>query len=399
MAHSTNSRDDDISNAQSIGDSDDDDFNYIPGSQPRIFTNEIFGSPTKQKRKSSTEDQVKTTTKKSKVTKNIEEFEVLLNNLDKEKDLSIHKFLSDYDTDVLVKEYVDLLFKYNVLPLIPNHDELEKVLSHTPTFELSSETYIALIKNFMSLFQSKYFQNNVLDASVNGIQLFNPIIKFSIPSFQFLPEKTLNEFTELKKSIAIRYQESAHNGSEFTSELFVLRNVNLIMEYIQVNVHDNVSEELVNQDFLFYFASTYYKARTEFLSVFRVKSIDWTTRTGKVRHLIPKWRKDCKPPPIEPFNFYAKKIEIRINEGKESFKGEIVQQKFKDFVTKAEESISNLKAKHNKKKHGNDSSNNVKGIPDISSSNRPSLSAKRRFVKKDKTVQSSNFKDKLNKIN
>lgn len=346
---------DNSSNGQSMFDDDDDEIFELPPCSQQQHS----GVSIPQKRTNGQEGHVRK--KKAKIIN--KDADIL--KIDPDKCLKIHNFICDYDSDQIVKEYVDILLKHEILPIIPDQDELEKFLTHTPSFELNHETQITLVKNFMSYFQTKYFQNNVNDATNNRVPLFNPVARLSIPGFQLLPEKTLKEFTNLKKVFAIQYQHAAKEGSELESELLILRNINLIMEFC--NSEDSIS------DFSFHFATTFLKSRMEFMSVFKLKNIDWNARTkkSKITHSNPKWRKENKQAPNAAFNMYSKKIESRINEGKESFNGTDIRKEYTEFMSSYEEKVTQ--------------------------SNRPKRTAKRN-VKSTKIKNDGNFTADLNKL-
>ena len=283
-------------------------------------------SPSKNRCKRKAEKVVENSGKKSKI--NIADISESLLIHDSEKLLCIHKFVKSYTTDVLVTEYVDLFLKNQVIPILPDTSVIEEWLMKESAREAETEVLSKLTTNFISYLQIKYFQNNTMNATAQKVHMFNPKSDFWIPQFTLLPLQSLEEFTELKKTFAICLQTSACKATDFSLQLILLRNIELI-------VTNSQSEDNLRDEIEYNLAIAYTKAMMEFTKEFKPKIIDWTVKKSKIRNSLPKWRTDdSKKPPAEPFNVYAKKIEKRYADGAEKTRGSEVKTELDNFLKK-----------------------------------------------------------------
>jgi len=309
-------------------DSSQDDDDIIPATQEK--------APTKRKHK---ENEIGNEKKQKLEIPTA--FVSLLHSTDTTHKLAIHSFMDDYHSDVLVQEYIDNMLIIGHSPLIPNQQELEAHAVQS-TFSVTSESSIALIKNFMSFFQGKYFQNNVTSAQVYRKHVFNPIVKMSVPAFQLFPKQTHEQFTLAKESLAMQIEGCAVLGSMFTSELLILRNMRIIFDEC---TEKRISDENMKRTLDNIFAIHYLKAKMEFVSKFNIKIFDWENKDCKIRHIQPKWRSENLEPPKTAFNHYATHITKKIEAGEENFNGKEVLNSFHNFLTNGMKSLTKAKSR------------------------------------------------------
>jgi len=269
-------------------------------------------------------------------------------NLDPNKLLSIHDCLEYYSSDPIVKEYVDLLIEIKIIPVIPSQSVIESYVKSDMNTNVPTEISINLIKNFMTVFQNNYFRNNVNDAITHEVHLSNPIVQFSVPDYQSLPLKTLEDVTGAKKMFMTLIQTIYSEGSKFNTEMKLLRN----MKYIHDTLLNSNSQTDVTQIFWNIYCIHFLKAKTEFMTRFKIKTFDWSRVKSKIKHIVPKWRRDDQPPPVEPFNYYANDIVKRIEEGEENFDGNAVASKYNEMKVKVNEAVEKLKTQPPNKDSG-----------------------------------------------
>jgi len=261
-----------------------------------------------------------------------------INIIDIHKKLCIYEYLPYIHKDLLVKEYVDVLLETEILPIIPPLKEIEKYVSNNQQTQIPKELSINVIKNFMTFFQKQYHKDNLDDANKKDVQLTNPIIRFSVSSFQLLPLKTHDDITDSKKMLMSLIQGHYAEGSSFTLQLLLIRNIKYIFDVLK-------ERETPDVDFLPTFWNTfcilYMKAKTEFLTKFRMKSFNWDEKESKVQPVLPHWRKENLEQPKEPFNFYAKEITSRIENEKEDFSSAYVTKLYTDVKTRLKNVKSN----------------------------------------------------------
>lgn len=222
----------------------------------------------------------------------------------------IRDYLDFSETDPLVYEYLQKLFCSPYLPTIPDTDLISQWLDNNSKCGLTQVTKVECIHDFVFYFQSRYFAQNVQGAVNNSVALFNPKVNFNVPQFQLLPLKTLNNLGKLKEQFALSYQSETLIGSQFAIELRLLRIIDRITTEINRLISD---EEDRKSTFLYFFATLYTKARTEFFKNFNVKKIDWSNRISKSIVTLPKWRKEnCEPPKSSINKYVAKSCEIML---------------------------------------------------------------------------------------
>ena len=249
--------------------------------------------------------------------------------LNENRYLAIHKVLQ-CASDPIVIEYVALVEKLKLLPTIPDIESMKEATKYVPEYNLTKDDCIFLIQNFMTIFQSKYFQQNVKKASANEKAIVNPKTRLLVPCSHLLPERSLTKFNELKKNYALLIQETAYDGSEVISELLILRNLNCIMERIYSFPR---GDDNVNNIRDYFFATTYMKAQIEFVTKFNLKVINWEEKQCKISTHQPRWRDgENAIPPQSAFNNYAKNIIARINNDRENFEGAAVMNSYEDFI-------------------------------------------------------------------
>jgi len=71
-----------------------------------------------------------------------------------------------------------------------------------------------------------------------------------------------------------------------------------------------------------------------------LKSFNWEEKESKVKPVLPAWRKEESEPPKKPYNFYAKDIVTRIENGKEDFTSTYVSKLYTDVANR----LNNLKS-------------------------------------------------------
>lgn len=261
--------------------------------------------------------------------------------IDSEKLLCIHSLISSYNEDILVKEYADTLIETKMLPIALDPEDIDKWLTIRINTELDKELVISLIKNFLSYFQIKYFQNNTVNATKNKVHMFNPKVDFWIPQFTLLPKDALDSLNNLKRAFAIQYQGCAINGTDFSTQLLLLRNLKLINDYIKTECPDEPLQFLQ-----YYMAVAFTKAKKEFIHEFKPKVIEWTEKPSRIRDTMPSWRKDStKPPPNEPFNRFAGRIEKRILDDKESLSYYEIKKENDNFMKQSYNEVRKVKSR------------------------------------------------------
>lgn len=228
-----------------------------------------------------------------------------------EKRLSIWNIINDYQRDPLVKEYFNLLQQVKVKPCVPDPSILQNL--PTPNFELPKETQIILLNNFTTYFQCRYSALNINGALQHDICLFSPYINFRVPQFEMLPLSYFNETKETKEIFTKAIQTSAVNGLAFTIELILLRTLAEIDKIVKSKSES--AEECLQTTQFFYL--TFYKAAKEnFHQTFKVKQIDWSSKSSRVKEVLPKWRKESGEPPAVKTNRYASDLVRKLEKGK-----------------------------------------------------------------------------------
>ena len=245
--------------------------------------------------------------------------------------LSIKEFVEDYHSDPVVKEYVDILLETKTPPFLLQDSVSVEWLNHNVHTNFPTNKYCDLIKNFMSVSQIRYFQNNLKGATENDVALCNVKYDLKIPKFNHLPSATFTKMKQVKQSFANQMQGVSALHSEFSRELLLLKNNKIICDFLRSNNFSSKEEQ--NKEFQFIFATAFSKARLEYEKEATTKTFVWTERESRIRDVIPKWRKDkVTQPPTEPYNRLAIKIEDRILKGQEDFNGLKLKSDLEAFI-------------------------------------------------------------------
>lgn len=302
----------------------DDDCNIVEDSQP------LF--PTKnRKRKTTTSPGVKN--KKVKpVVMTLDEKKEAISLIDINHQLAIYQYINMYHQDVMVKVFVDQVIEYKILPILPSCEILKEWLSHDNIPKISDSSMCLLVDNFMKYFRLKYFNNNISKATENGKAVFNPKNNFFIPEFNFLPLKCHQEMNEAKTKYVQEVQNASVRGTQFLIQTFVLRNIDIIMQFI-VNT-EKVELQSEKQRILEYtLATAYTTAKMAFAKEYQIKVIDWTSYESKGKDTLPKWRKetDNVEPPQPSTAHFSKPIIQAIEKGNYK-EGKALAKQYDEFL-------------------------------------------------------------------
>jgi len=330
------------------------------------------------------------------------DLEGTLKSIDKSLKLSIHEYVKDVDVDPLIKEYIDKLKKFpQFLPILPDKETLLKFLDCKIANDVEPKLFESLIQNMVAYFQTKYFQNNVKDATENDVALFNPRYDLRFPHFNLLPNKVLEDLTKLRQASVIMYQQRAHLGVNFQLELFLLRMSTIIRKYLKhktiptctCNGKDLIGKENLHFIFMNILSRTFFMGAREFQLKFNVKVIDWTNMPTKVNLILPYWRKSTPDsPPKSTKSRIGNEISDAIIKQKISCNTNNVKEKWEDFLTNYSSIIQKTTApkvsgSNNSNKSHHSRKNNSKTSVKKSSHSRKSNSQKPKPNKK--SVQSN----------
>lgn len=232
----------------------------------------------------------------------IDRFKADLAALDPSLSLSIHGMADHYKTDPLVQEYVDIILDLQIIPKLPRNPEQE---NFNPTIPLPKDTFIPILTNLITYYQSLYFDKNLKAAEENQLGVFNFHTNFKIPSFNLLPMASLASMAALKVQFVKDTQKFARQGSQFTRELLMLRNFKII----QNKLGDDIPLTTLQSHIRHYISVAVMRAHIEFLNSYNYKVTDWSKKKSKVILTEPGWRKQNPSiPPTQPANFYAKNV-------------------------------------------------------------------------------------------
>lgn len=277
--------------------------------------------------------------KKTLSSEAIKKLESDLQEVGFEEEALIFNYIQDYDSDQVVKEYIDTAILLKIVPEIENTAEVKSWLKESSVNEVNKETKEA-VANFLSFyFQSKYFQSNMKEATGNAIDLIQIQAKVMVPCFQLVPSSYLTKCTEAKRSLAYQLQGLSFEASQFTTDLLILRSLNAIRAELQKH-----SETVCKTDILHHFSTLFLKTQMEFISTYNIKNIDWSTKQGKVKHIEPKWRKSNEDPPTLLHNKYAQGLVKRIKQNSESFDPKVVKSEYESFVNNGKNWIEKMKS-------------------------------------------------------
>jgi len=198
----------------------------------------------------------------------VEHIERVLAEVDPNHLLSIYHYLSHLSSDPLVKEYMDILINIKLIPRLPK-DFMEHSGTET-TLILNNEDYIPLVTNMLSYFQSLYFSKNLSKAEENNVGLFNPKYNFKVPIYELMPLKALEFVTQCKVEFVTELQKLTLDGSQFTKELLMLRN----FQIIKSKFPDTATLPTIQKHILHYNSIAIMRAEPEFYDKYIVKDID-----------------------------------------------------------------------------------------------------------------------------
>lgn len=250
-----------------------------------------------------------------------------LKSIDPEEELDIHDMLDQLSNDVLVEEYVNLLLKHKIRPVLLE-TTIDEWLSSSKDIELQIEDFKDVFSDLFSHFQLKYFISNLKKAVQFESHVCNPLIDLRIPKFNLLPRRTLQLMTNLKMGFTTHYEKVSIIGASFSCQLILLRIIDSIMSQVNFKYPDTNQRKT----FEGIFSILYRKARIEFIKEYKPKVINWEFRKSKVIHSEPKWRKNQEEPPTNSFNRFANNIFSGIANQQPILKGSVVESEVKDFL-------------------------------------------------------------------
>lgn len=271
--------------------------------------------------------------KKAKPIMSLEDKKEHLSLLDPSDALAVHSYINSYNSDVLVRTFVDMVLEHQTLPILPSQEIIKSWLQHEVKVDVTKDLMKMLINNFMKYFQVKYFNNNVTKATEKDKALFNPKNNFWIPGFQDLPEEALEELHKSKLKYVMEVQNISIKGTLFVVQMLVLRNIDNIMQFIKNSLKIEENGE-VKKHLEYILAMAYTTAKMEFPKSYNVKVIDWTTYDSKLLHTKPQWRKDNKEPTSNTTSNLSHNILEKIDNDKIQFQGESISKEEDTFLQK-----------------------------------------------------------------
>ncbi|CAL8101378.1 unnamed protein product [Orchesella dallaii] len=258
--------------------------------------------------------------------------------MDSKKDLSILNFLESYDRDILVREYVDKLLKYQMLPFQPDQTLLESM--EAPNYTLSVEVQKVIIPNFFWYFQKRYFEKNTMEASDRDIPLFSPIARFNVPQYQHIPLATIEKLTEDRKIFAVSTQYKFLLGNQFSMENQLLQIWHEITTYIS-SMNEIKTKDQIQQETHYFYLTFFLTCKTEFFKKYRMRNIDWDKKEDKVKPSLPRWRKENLTAPNNMSNRYSAALVKGIEEGRQAINANTAISNFTNLTTKTIAEIEN----------------------------------------------------------
>lgn len=287
-----------------------------------------------------------------------------LEQIDPKKQLSIHELLHYKDTDPVVKEYLELICTIGFIPSQPKETDFES-LDHSKLTPVSSACSTTLTHLLFTLFQSRYFRNNSLDAAIRKKSIFNVQPKMYIPDFKDLPEHFLHKMTEVRQAVSLNLQGLAVEGSDFIAELLKLRCANVIISDCTTEKVKEKSPIAVEKDKIQQIFDVHYlKCQIEFFKAYPLKSIDWDSYENKTKHIEPLWRQAQSVNP-ETVNFYANSLVYKISTNAVSFQAETVKAEYKHFLENTDEYMCKLKNKRSPTKESPSQASTSNPMPSV----------------------------------
>lgn len=255
-----------------------------------------------------------------------------LSLIDITKQLCIHQFMNQYQSDILVRDYADSLLELKMLPILPSQEDLEMYLNIDVTIVIPLDLQQKLVNNFMRYFQVKYFKNNLHAANLAEKQLFNPRNNFWVPGYELFPARILTNLNELKVSYVNDVQVETEKGAIFVLENMILRNYKFIVNFIKHELMCSDDQQCTKL-FQHILAMTYQTAKLEFAKNYSVKVIDWTAYQSKTKESLPRWRLETPgQPPVEKVCKVAESTMTKLQNNQTDFNREVVSANLKHFM-------------------------------------------------------------------
>ncbi len=257
---------------------------------------------------------------------------------DNEKRTCIHKYVDYYEKDALVKEFVEKLCRNRILPIPPDPDLVEEWIDFPKKCGLTAVTKAQCISDFGFYFQSRYSMHQISEAIKHKIAIFNPRVNLNVSQFQLFPLLSLENCGDLKEDFALQYMAEINEGSEFATQLCLLRILDRIYDEIKILTEEDDHEKTI----LYHYGTLYTKSRTAFFKKYNVKKIEWLERKSKVVVSKPFWRKqiDRKPPPENRTNKYLASLCDDVLKGKVDFDGASAKKEFNDWLNKDDNNLN-----------------------------------------------------------
>lgn len=159
-----------------------------------------------------------------------------LEQLDANYSLTIHKYLSLQNEDVLVEEYCEKLIALNFVPREPTDVELKHYNNNGEEFlplNLTSECQRTCIFMLVSYFESCIMQAKLNKAESEKVALFEVTTKpifYCGPLFTFAGHERLSS---LKNCLAVQMQRAAAFENRFVMELLLIRVCYLMLKSVE----------------------------------------------------------------------------------------------------------------------------------------------------------------------
>lgn len=241
-------------------------------------------TPQNRKRKGSPP---KATPKKKPLFDTMDDILLKLALIDPHKTTAIYEYLDRYNSDPVVRYYLELLLEIQIIPILPSLDVIDSWSKNGCNINIPEVIGSELVSKCMDYFQTKLFNTNVKGAIAADKCLFNPKNNFNIPQFKLLPESDLEEMTTLKKDYVSKVQKQAEKGTTFVTQLLLLKIFQTITSFISDQGIQR-DQKMIEYIFgtIFGIALVEYKANRPNLHV-----IDWSQYRSKTTDPKPSWRK------------------------------------------------------------------------------------------------------------
>lgn len=264
-----------------------------------------------------------------------------IRRLDPTKQWTIHDYLDTFKEDPLVKEYVDLLVKIELIPTSPKEADIEYFGIRKNLRSLSVAKVINCMHLLFTYFQTRYFQKNMEGANEHNKSVVNVHAKVLIPDFKDVPLKVLKQLQDDRQSCALNLQSHAAEGAKFMLELIKLRVANEIFSEISPNHTCKIS---LCSELQIHFNVLFTKARLEFFSAFPTKHIEWSDVTNKITLQQSYWRTENKPVPTTR-NRFAVDLEEKLRAQDTPLNSTSVYEENKFFVENSDSIMEKARKK------------------------------------------------------